>query len=167
MSQNGPGVAVVVLVSLVAGFIGGAVASLVVPAFTVGVAAGMADGARETAQSTTSTDFEAYKATMADIRSVATAIETYSVDHNRYPDADSPAALAVRVEPRYITHMPFEDAWGNELQVRSAPTSYTIRSLGADGLRDAHQPRGTVSNLNEDIVYTDGQFVQWADGRLD
>ena len=42
------------------------------------------------------------KRTMADIRSLGTAVETYSIDNNDYPTAATMAALEVVLEPTYI-----------------------------------------------------------------
>src|SRR5215831_2315038 len=46
------------------------------------------------------------KRTMADMRSIGTAIESYAVDNNVYPVAATAAALKLLVEPIYIKSMP-------------------------------------------------------------
>ena len=46
------------------------------------------------------------KRTMADLRSIGTAIESYSIDNNVYPAAGSMGALQPLIEPLYIRTMP-------------------------------------------------------------
>ena len=52
------------------------------------------------------------KRTMADLRSIATAVESYSVDLTLYPVATSMAALTPLIEPVYINNPPTDDGWG-------------------------------------------------------
>ena len=55
------------------------------------------------------------KRTMADIRSIGTAVEAYSVDNNIYPTAANSTALATVIEPIYIKKMPATDGWNSAL----------------------------------------------------
>lgn len=94
----------------------------------------------------------------ANIRNLEQAIETYRLDHNRYPEtADglqalktAPASLGDNVRfpaGGYVRGELPKDPWGNAYQyVVPGPngTPYAVYSLGADG-----QPGG--SDLNADI----------------
>ena len=73
------------------------------------------------------------KRTMADMRSIGTAVESYAVDNNTYPVATDATTLKGLVEPIYIKTMPTTDGWNNTYQVASATTQYTINSFGKDG----------------------------------
>src|ERR1044072_8221580 len=55
------------------------------------------------------------KRTMADMRSVATAVEAYSTDNNGYPPATSIDTLRPLIAPKYISSMPAIDGWGHPL----------------------------------------------------
>ena len=51
------------------------------------------------------------KRTMADIRSIGTAVESYAVDNNFYPKVNSYAAVTPFLEPIYIKTAPTADGW--------------------------------------------------------
>ena len=103
------------------------------------------------------------KRTMADMRSIGTAIESYAVDNNRYPVAATIGILNPLVSPIYIKTVPTTDGWQNNWVVDSAAATYTITSLTKDGLASA-TPGGQTGNFNCDILFTNGQFFQWPQG---
>jgi type II secretory pathway pseudopilin PulG len=116
------------------------------------------------------------KRTMADIRTVATAVEAYAVDHKHYPDAIDVSGLNGELVPTYIRVVPTVDGWGHSLHYDawssqgSGTDSYAIGSGAKDGvflhqsLRDyLASPQGTT-NFNDDIVYSNGSFVQYPQG---
>ncbi len=103
------------------------------------------------------------KRTMADLRSIGTAVESYAVDSNLYPVATTAAALAAVVEPIYIKNMPEEDGWGNTFQVASATTTYTLYSFGKDG-SGTTCTAGVTTTFNDQICFIDGQFVRYPEG---
>ncbi len=112
--------------------------------------------------------------TMADMRSLATATETYGVDNNAYPDTRSLDDLAGMLAPIYIRELPREDAWGKEYTYVVSPDlqHYRFVSAGEDGRFEwdsdyaldesqlARQPRETA-NPDDDIIYQDGVFLQF------
>jgi general secretion pathway protein G len=109
------------------------------------------------------------KRTMADMRSIGTAVEAYAVDNNFYPDDSSDVtSITGAVEPRYIKKLPTEDAWGSAFQYVSSPDNsaqvYTISSPGKDGKDDGNLFRGATTNFNNDIVFSQGSFVQFPEG---
>ncbi len=103
------------------------------------------------------------KRTMADLRSIATAIETYAVENSFYPTASSPVSLAGALEPSYINTLPFEDGWGRAYTVDSVPLDYTIWSGGSDG-GALNFVGGPTNSITDSIVFSNGIFVQWPEG---
>ena len=105
------------------------------------------------------------KRTMADMRSIGTAIESYSVDFSHYPAATTLGVLAGVLEPVYIKKMPQKDGWRNDFSVDSvADTGYTVESF-AKGGADNTDINGQTQNFSDDIVFVDGQFVSWPEGQ--
>ncbi len=108
------------------------------------------------------------KRTMADMRAIGTAVEAYAVDNNRYPAGGSAlSAIAGVVEPRYIRTLPRLDAWQNNFDYVSgpaaAPQSYTIESYGKNGANEAYFI-GATTDFNNDIIFSNGTFVEYAEG---
>ncbi len=121
------------------------------------------------------------KRTMADFRSLATALEAYAVDNNYYPagscaaGAFTTAASAAMTDgsltvlvPTYIAQPPRLDGWGKySFYNRSGPTdaydSYNLVSYGRNGTSNT-VVCGTTTNFNDDIIYSDGAFLQWPEG---
>ncbi len=105
--------------------------------------------------------------TMAELRTIGVAIETYALDQGRYPRGMSgpigPNASGV-ISPTYLRKVPTSDAWGGENQwvTDATGTNYTLRSLAKDGL--AQNVAGPRTDFNDDIVFTDGYFHAWPEG---
>jgi general secretion pathway protein G len=104
------------------------------------------------------------KRTMADLRSIGTAIESYSIDNNFYPVAGDIGALATSVEPLYIRNTPAVDGWSKTIGVTSITTEYTVCSGGKDGGACANDAGGPMPAFNDSITFANGQFVQWPEG---
>ena len=121
------------------------------------------------------------KRTMADMRSLATSIEAYAVDNNSYPagtcatgafttagSAMTDTSLTILV-PTYIAQPPRIDGWGNALKYNVAGPpgqfdQYNIVSYGRDNTKDGTIACGTTTNFNDDIIYSNGAFLQWPEG---
>ncbi|MGH9368856.1 MAG: prepilin-type N-terminal cleavage/methylation domain-containing protein [Thermoanaerobaculia bacterium] len=117
------------------------------------------------------------KRTMSDMRALATAIEAYQVDNNFYPVAAcapgaytvSGAVLALssftNLQPTYIAQVPIQDGWGRFLSyaVDNALSKYNVRSFGRDG-SSTSLVCGTTTDFNDDILYSNGTFIQWPEG---
>jgi general secretion pathway protein G len=117
------------------------------------------------------------KRTMADIKALAVAIEAYHVDNSVYPVAacnpgnyTTPgAALSTdsftNLTPTYIAVAPKTDGWGTSFEygVDAAHVNYNVRSFGRNRSADAI-PCGTTTNFNDDILFSDGVFLQWPEG---
>ncbi|HZN56384.1 MAG TPA: type II secretion system protein GspG [Candidatus Polarisedimenticolaceae bacterium] len=113
---------------------------------------------------------------MREIRSIATAIESFAVDNDRYPGPTSGlktiAVLASDVEPTYIKELPRVDPWGEPYWVWSNGKSYIIVTGGSDATLDRGYLAGDTaapdlqegvetSDTKADIVFFDGQFVRY------
>jgi general secretion pathway protein G len=105
------------------------------------------------------------KRTMADIRSLGTAIEEYSIDNNVYPNGvSSITTLDDHIEPLYIRTAPENDGWGRAFVVSTTTTNYTVCSGGKDGGACATDAGAGVTDFNSSITFANGQFVQWPEG---
>ena len=69
------------------------------------------------------------------------------------------------LSPTYIADPPRKDGWQRFLQYALSTDSqaYSIRCLGRDGNATAIIC-GTTTNFNDDIVYSNGTFLQWPEG---
>ncbi len=119
------------------------------------------------------------KRSMADIRSLSTALEAYATDMNSYPAAAGyslPTGLSLptgtfgaaagELSPTYIRVAPLQDGWNSwYLYGPSAVRAdYAVRSAGADGAPQATPLFGPTTDFNADIILVDGAFVQFPDG---
>ena len=104
------------------------------------------------------------KRTMADLRSLGTAVESYSIDNNQYPVAANLGALEAVVEPIYIRTCPLNDGWNRGISVTSAQVEYTVCSGGKDGGACTNDANGASNSFNDSITFANGQFVQWPEG---
>jgi general secretion pathway protein G len=116
---------------------------------------------------------------MGDMRTTATAVESYAVDFNRYPPA---AAYTIDVTigattlgkiqnyiaPTYVKQIPLADGWNSWFLwgADTAGSAYGIVSAGKDGSTGdvAGTVLGPTTDFNADIIYTNGSFVQWPEG---
>jgi len=119
------------------------------------------------------------KRSMADIKSLSSALEAYAVDLNSYPAAAGYSlpsglslptatfgAVAGELSPTYIRMAPLQDGW-NSWYLYGASTSradYAVRSSGADGLPQATPLFGPTTDFTADIILVDGAFVQFPEG---
>ena len=121
------------------------------------------------------------KRTMADMRSLASALEARATDTNSYAIDSMPVALTATdfssltpvpleaVErvliPKYLKKPLRIDGWGNEFEVRLGAKAYAIRSRGSDGdaepiIRFNHR----IQSFKEDVVFANGNFIQYPEG---
>ncbi len=120
------------------------------------------------------------KRAMAEVRGLATAIESYATDTNRAPlgtGAWAPTDTAIapgELIPFYIKELPNPDPWYNKYQYAATSTGadFGIRSLGLDGTADSADI-GTLVNapiaetvcLENDIVWVNSDFQIWPEGK--
>lgn len=122
----------------------------------------------------TATQRSKQKRTMADLRTVATALEAYATDHNRYPEATDVSSLNSALVPTYIRVVPGNDGWAHPMRYSAWSSdgarvnSYAVASGGKDGSfshESLHEYEGgATTNFNDDIVFSNGHFVQYPQG---
>jgi len=105
--------------------------------------------------------------TLADIKTIGNALESYAVDNNTYPKSltDANAQVLSSYVSLYLKTVPPGDGWSNawHIDTNSAGTVYTITSYGADGVSGTN-PGGPTANFNCDIIFTNNSFYQWPGG---
>jgi len=121
------------------------------------------------------------KRTMADMHTIATTWETYYVDYSYYfhtggctsgPGGTaltaqiSAATLYSLLTPTFIVKLPTKDGWSNPIYFysdgNSAAAQYRIESWGNDLVSDSYC--GQTSRFANDIVLSNGQFIEWPEG---
>jgi len=117
--------------------------------------------------------------TMQTIRTLGTAVESYAVDNNFYPQVPAAQALAGFLEPTYIRKAPVTDGWGRPVQYwTSPPGSYCILSTGGDGVPDrpieeykrsealhVDAPFGRTEAETADVLFCTGSFLRYYGAR--
>jgi len=114
------------------------------------------------------------KRSMADITSVAPALDKYKTERGSFPDASSYLAeLEPALMPSYTTKLPRVDGWGTALRYECWPRggcqSYALASAGADktfeheSLQEYSEATPTT-DFDADIVFSDGRFLQYPEG---
>jgi general secretion pathway protein G len=116
------------------------------------------------------------KRTMSDMRTMATAVEAYAVDNNFYPAGQcagkfvaittvmNDSTLSV-LSPTYIANPVRRDGWSKFMyyDTQGNDQEYGFRSFGRDNTISANVFI-TTTNVNDDIVYANGGFLQWPEG---
>jgi len=107
------------------------------------------------------------KRSMADMRSIGTALETYQIDYNKYP-ATGATNLTV-LQPNYMRTVPMLDGWRNAFGYSTATSQqdYSLGSGGRDGSSATGSfgnAAGTTTTFDSDIVFFDGQFTIYPEG---
>jgi len=109
------------------------------------------------------------KRTMADMRSVATAVESYQVDFNFYPKVGDGLISTIEtfIEPTYIKRLPLVDGWNQNMLwmgATSVGAGYTIFSQGKNHT-GAVGTGGMTTDFGAAIVFASGQFYAWPEGQ--
>jgi general secretion pathway protein G len=115
------------------------------------------------------------KRSMADVRTVGTAVEAYAVDMAFYPTyGPGPADAGTFqgfLEPTYVKTVPREDGWRTTFYASSQSRFYTLASAARDKqLSDSNLTAyvaAITSDMDCDIVYSNGSFVQYPEGVQD
>ncbi len=110
------------------------------------------------------------KRTMADMRSVATAVESYEVDFNFYPKVGDGniSTITAYIQPTYIKRLPTVDGWNQNMQWAgdTTGTQYTIWSAGKGGAGTlTGAVAGPTTDFGKAIVFSNGQFYAWPEGQ--
>jgi len=99
-------------------------------------------------------------ATVADMRSIASAIEAYSVDNASPPlVTGSFSDLVATLRLYQHSGIPVEDHWGHRYQYTANGTTYSVTSFGKDGVDGPDLTWSTRNEFQRDIIVTNGVFV--------
>ena len=109
------------------------------------------------------------KRTMADIRSIAQAWESYHSEKGSFstagltfPTAVTHDDITAALAPTYMRSIPKNDGWGRPLQFGAEGKLYAIRSSARDGKYEGDDyDDGAGENPDCDIVYSNGNFVRF------
>lgn len=120
------------------------------------------------------------KRTMADLRDLGTAIESYRIDHDgRLPDGSTIDEVVSALDPEYAAGLARTDAWENplvyacwtedlaEASAAGGCDTYRLISAGRDGELDPPDAtayeNGTfaVTDYDRDLVLADGYFIRY------
>ncbi len=121
------------------------------------------------------------KRSMADMRTIATALESRATDTNSYslagavtivwPNPTSTVDqgnLIAYCTPTYVKRMPVYDGWNSKFRYATTNRSYAFKSFGADTAEDDQVTSATgpitTSNFDCDIIFSEGTFVKYPEG---
>jgi general secretion pathway protein G len=105
------------------------------------------------------------KRTMADMRTLALAINAYATDFVFVPQVSGTASsLRSYLEPTYLKVLPVLDGWRRDLQYQGQGLTYTLVSYGGDGSPQGGPFSGPTTSYAADIVMVNGVFLQWPEG---
>jgi len=114
------------------------------------------------------------KRSMADLRTIGTAVEAYAVDMAFYPTfaegAIASSAFEGFLEPTYVKTVPREDGWRTSFYASAQSRFYTLASAARDKILSGaltSYSAGITSDMDCDIVYSNGSFVQYPEGVQD
>jgi type II secretion system protein G len=101
------------------------------------------------------------RATMADMRTISRAIETYTVDTNMLPDdSGGLAGLLEEMIPYATNVLPTLDHWGFAYSyVQDSNGNYTLESFGKDGIDGSNMTLTSKFEYERDLVLYNGVFV--------
>ena len=109
-----------------------------------------------------------WKATMSDMRTIATALEARATDVDGYPNVTF-AMLEELLAPTYIQDVPKVDSWGTPFLYISDGVHYRFVSAGADRHFEwssrqidlTETEPASTTDLDADIVFQDGTFLMY------
>jgi len=105
------------------------------------------------------------KRTMADMRAVCEGIEMYHVDMSHFPVYTTVNAEALAGDlVIYMKRFNSRDGWNTSFSYVSNGRNYTVSSHGSDRYLDDDFIGGPTTDYRNDIVFSDGVFVQWPEG---
>jgi len=112
------------------------------------------------------------KRSMADLRTVGTAVEAYAVDMAFYPtfgSGDFDGTWFGFLEPTYVKTVPRNDGWRTSFRAMSQSRFYTLGSAARDRVFEASLGAAsyngrTTTSMDCDIVYSNGSFMSYPEG---
>jgi general secretion pathway protein G len=104
------------------------------------------------------------KRTLADMRTIGTAIEAYAVDNSHYPVSSDTTTLWAQIVPEHLRPMTQNDGWDHQFIVDIEATGYTFASTGKDGVPSGCAVGVHTTQFTQDICFSHGSFVQYPEG---
>lgn len=104
--------------------------------------------------------------TIGDLRSLTTGIAMYEQDFARFPvvlDWVGVSALTDSLQA-YMGGYNDLDGWRQSYMYLSDGDHYTLVSYGMNGVADQPWTLGPIHFFDDDLVVTNGVFVQWPEG---
>ena len=116
---------------------------------------------------------------MSDMRGLATAVEAYAADLDRYPPASAftlPVGLdlptlnlvnaSTYLQPTYMKAVPLVDGWNSWFLygTTASRTDYALSAAAQGGEAQTTASFGPTTDFRDDIILVNGQFVQWPEG---
>jgi type II secretion system protein G len=100
------------------------------------------------------------RATMAAMRTLATGVQLYEIDHSIFPTDGIPASTLVTVLlPHTKVLLPSTDSWRHPYAYHSdSYTWYSLESFGRDGIDGVDITSATRYQFELDMVYATGRF---------
>ncbi len=128
---------------------------LLVVVAIIGVLAAIAIPALQTA-----IDKSKQRATMADMRSIGTAVQMYDIDYSLFPVDGTPSAtLVTLLQPFTKMQLPARDRWMHNYGYHSdSLTWYSVESFGRDGADGVDIDPATALQFNLDMIFSTGRF---------
>lgn len=103
--------------------------------------------------------------TMADIRMIGEGVEAYQNEHMAYPVVSNGTVADLGADLElYIRKFNDLDGWGEPVFFDSDGSHYTVISFGWGGSSTLPYVAGPTGTFDADIVFTDGNFLQWPEG---
>ncbi len=101
------------------------------------------------------------RVTLSDLRTVAAAVMTYSLDLSVFPNGSlTSSQLVVLLEPFAGPSLAAQDRWGNDFDYRAdLEKYYSLESFGRDGIDGADIDFATRNDFNLDLIHASGSFV--------
>lgn len=105
--------------------------------------------------------------TISDLRKFGQVVEEWSKKEGHYPECHDLSAvtscLLKKLQPDSVAGLRLDDAWGRPFQYRlfSDGSGYALLSYATDGLYDGLGNVGPTLSVDCDIVFSNGDFVQW------
>ena len=110
--------------------------------------------------------------TMADLKRLGGVLDGWARENKgSYPACDDyevvTGCLASRLPKSALTDLRLNDAWGRPFQYHGDDdgSTYVLMSYSTDGRYDGLGKAGPTSSYDADIVFSNGDFVQWP-GRI-
>ena len=92
------------------------------------------------------------------MRAIATALGSFQVDYDHYPNQPTEAVLSNKILPAPYYAGTFQDAWETGFRYVSDGKSYKLTSYGKDK-KEGGGGEKKYNNFDADIIFSDGKLI--------